>query len=497
MIFQRSALLLALLAAGGTAFAPQRPVVRSTFIHDGSTSSSLWKNSAEQNALAVDGRRISSALNMVPDEYDDEDEDDDDDDLEDPLSDGVDSVSWLPTVIGANGPTKAMMDVGAEADVLPLFPLGGIVYTPNSEHILNIFEPRYREMYTDILMNGTKRFVVSMSHPSEEGRFAQMGVLFQLEDLKEVSEQTGDQIKYICNHKVVGRVKLNRVLNPEVWTSRETYLRVEGEIIDDTGDLNDDADSASEKKDESVPTDVYSQLVAAAGSNLSKEEKVLKESFISLVNMQHELEEDVRFTRASAMALAVGPEPTGDSSLWTTIRLWQSYTEQRLVARQNEMQREFQDKLLEFLMKEKGVKEEEIPSAIGFTDLSPELQKEVTELQKTMSLELRPLVLESTLTMQKILEAEDHVARVNLLRHFIEAEKQRLNAKKQLKGMFSGGGSGIIEKSTESIGASAASIKSTSGSIDDADDNDADEDEEGNNAPNSGSIFLDEDDAFQ
>lgn len=223
----------------------------------------------------------------------------------------------------------------------------------------------------------------------------------------------------------------------------------------------------------------------------------MKESFISLVEMQHELEEDVRFTRASAMALAVGPEPTGDSSLWTTIRLWQSYTEQRLVARQNEMQREFQDKLLEFLMKEKGVKEEEIPSAIGFTDLSPELQKEVTELQKTMSLELRPLVLESTLTMQKILEAEDHVARVNLLRHFIEAEKQRLNAKKQLKGMFSGGASGIIEKSTESLGASAASIKSTSASIDADDDDDDDDGEEDNNAPSSGSIFLDEDDAFQ
>ena len=494
MIFQRSALLAALLAIGGTAFAPQRSVVRST-------------NLVGTSVPVVDGGIItSSRLKMALDEYDDEDDDeyddDDDDDNEDPLSDGVESVSWLPTVIDANGPTKAMMgDVGADADVLPLFPLGGIVYTPNSEHILNIFEPRYRQMYNDILMNGTKRFVVSMSHPSEEGRFAQMGVLFQLEDLKEVSEQTADQIKYICNHKVVGRVKLDRVLNPEVWTSRDTYLRVEGKIIDDTGDLDDDADA--EKKDESVPSDVYTQLAAAAGSALSKEEKALKESFISLVEMQHEIEEDVRFTRASAMALAVGPEPTGDTSLWTTIRLWQSYTEQRLVARQNEMQREFQDKLLEFLMKEKGAKEEEIPSAIGFTDLSPELQKEVTELQKTMSLELRPLVLESTLTMQKILEAEDHVARVDLLRHFIEAEKQRLNAKKQLKGMFSGGSSGIIEKSAESLGSSVASIKSTGstgsmdyGGDDDDGDDDGDDDDE-KDAPSSGSIFLDEDDAFQ
>ena len=36
---------------------------------------------------------------------DDDDEDFDDDDLEEkgPLSDGVDSVSWLPSVVGAKG----------------------------------------------------------------------------------------------------------------------------------------------------------------------------------------------------------------------------------------------------------------------------------------------------------------------------------------------------------------------------------------------------------
>ena len=57
------------------------------------------------------------------------------------------------------------------------------MYIPNSEQILNIFEPRYRQMYSDILMNGSKKFVVSMSHPTEEGRFAEMGVLFELDDV--------------------------------------------------------------------------------------------------------------------------------------------------------------------------------------------------------------------------------------------------------------------------------------------------------------------------
>lgn len=43
---------------------------------------------------------------MVDDDDDDDDEEDDEDgneDDEDPLGDGVDSVSWLPSVVGAKG----------------------------------------------------------------------------------------------------------------------------------------------------------------------------------------------------------------------------------------------------------------------------------------------------------------------------------------------------------------------------------------------------------
>jgi Lon protease-like protein len=226
-------------------------------------------------------------------------------------------------------------------EILPLFPLGGFVYTPNSEHILNIFEPRYRQMYNDILMNGAKRFVVATSHPTEEGRFAQTGVLFELEDLKEVSEQTQDQIKYICNHKVTGRVTLHKVLNPEAWASRDTYLKVEGTTHDDSG--KNDA----------------KELVSAA-KDAAKEEEELRQSFETLVDIQHDLEEDVRFTKGSISKLAVNDGP-GEDGLWQTIRLWQSFADQRLMVRQNELQQDFQEKLQEFMKKEKGMKEDELP----------------------------------------------------------------------------------------------------------------------------------------
>lgn len=359
---------------------------------------------------------------------------DDDYEMEEPLANGIDSVNWLPTVIGAKASEPS--NDNEDTNVLPLFPLGGIVYTPNSEHTLNIFEPRYRKMYNDILMNGSKRFVVAMSHPSERGRFAEIGVLFELEDLKEVSEQTNDQVKYICSHRVTGRVKLHKILNPSAWESRETYLKVEGTLMDAN---TAGTDTKKELMDEFVDDDVYSRLVEKAKAVYEapapKEEANLKLSFKELVKLQHDLEEDVRFTRASIDTLAVSPGDK-DEGLWTTIRLWQSYSEQRLVARQNELQREFQDKLLQFLMKEKGVKESELPSAIGFSDLSPALQNEVKDLQKRMTVELEPLVLESTLTMQKILEAKDHAERVNLLRFFIDAERKRLEARKVLQGMF-------------------------------------------------------------
>ena len=78
--------------------------------------------------------------------------------------------------------------------VLPVFPLGSTAYIPHTNHELNIFEPRYREMYNDILFNGSRRFAVPVCDP-DTGRLAAVAPVFYLEDLKEVSEQTGDAIK--------------------------------------------------------------------------------------------------------------------------------------------------------------------------------------------------------------------------------------------------------------------------------------------------------------
>lgn len=384
---------------------------------------------------------------MTKDGYDDHE-----DDVENPLSKGIDSVSWLPSVNTYSSDPAPSPD---DAETLPLFPLGGIVYTPNSEHILNIFEPRYREMYNDILMNGSKRFVVSMCHPSEEGRFAATGVLFHLEELKEVSEMTNDQVKYICNHRVSGRVKLHEVINPEAWGTRETYLKVKGTVIDDTGyyEKKYAQENQEESKDEQISKKLADAMISAARADSiekSPEEETLFKSFSALVELQHDMEEDVRFTRASVKSFGIAEGTDVDPNLWTSIRLWQSYAEQRLVATQNEMQKEFQERLVEYLKEDmgKGKSGEELPSAIGFDDLSAELKAELADLQERMTKELKPLLLEQTLSMQKILEAENHKERVELMTYFVNAERQRLQARKSLKSIF--GGSGSIYSSAAS-----------------------------------------------
>ena len=98
---------------------------------------------------------------------------------------------------------------------------------------------------------------------------------------------------------------------------------------------------------------VYAAVVAAASA---KEENEVVVAFGNLVDMQHELEEDVRFTQAAKKTLAVKDGP-GEDGLWQTIRLWQSFVDQRLMARQNELQSDFQKKLQDFLKKEKGMNE--------------------------------------------------------------------------------------------------------------------------------------------
>jgi hypothetical protein len=291
-------------------------------------------------------------------------------------------------------------------------------------------------------MNGSKRFVVSMSHPIEPGQFASMGVLFELDKLQEVSEQTNDAVKFICDHKVTRRVKIHRIINPEAWETRKTYLKTEATILPEDDEMDEDLAN----------------------------QKSLLDAFVQMVDIQHELEEDVRFTKSASATLAIKPG-AGENGLWRTINLWQKFVAQRFIARQQELERDFQEKLQNYLKREKGLKPSEFPSIVGFQDLPQDLKTEVVKLQKRMASELRPLMLEAQLTMQKMLECENHTERLQLVRSFVESETARLRAKKAFQGMFTGDLTQIPQE--EQLDDDVSSL------------------------PSKRSFFVDDDDAFQ
>lgn len=111
-----------------------------------------------------------------------------------------------------------------------------------------------------------------------------------------------------------------------------------------------------------------------------------------------------------------------------------------------------------------------------------------------MAIELQPLVLESTLTMQKILEANDHTERLQLVKHFVIAETKRLNTKKAIKGMFSG-----VASSTTTTSAIPAEEQISTDDVRSKrkDDNKGSSSASSSSSSTGNSSFFADDDAFQ
>jgi hypothetical protein len=103
-----------------------------------------------------------------------------------------------------------------------------------------------------------------------------------------------------------------------------------------------------------------------------------------------------------------------------------------------------------------------------------------------MAVDLQPLVLESSLTMQKMLEAEDHKSRCRLLKYFIQAETTRLTTKKSLRDLFS---------TASDVSGAPLSAGATSDML--PEDNKATDEAREREDAKSSPTFFDEPDAFQ
>eukprot|EP00438_Fugacium_kawagutii_P014979 Skav220238 [mRNA] locus=scaffold4245:98970:102877:- [translate_table: standard] len=106
-------------------------------------------------------------------------------------------------------------------------------YWPGSEANLQIIDPAYRKMYDDILMSGSRRFVVTFTRSLPGGRV-------RYADMEE--HTPSGHVKYRAKHEVKGRVQLLRLLNPSALFETDAkgnkasafqvnYLRAEIRIL--------------------------------------------------------------------------------------------------------------------------------------------------------------------------------------------------------------------------------------------------------------------------
>eukprot|EP00434_Breviolum_minutum_P027371 symbB.v1.2.024200.t1/scaffold2271.1/size83755/8 len=129
--------------------------------------------------------------------------------------------------------------------VLPIFPSPSVLW-PGAHVQFAVIEPGHRKLYEDLLMSGARRVLAPLVDVPISGRpggrpsryrLHSMAALLNLEDLIEATEQTDGLVKYVAKHRVVGRAKIQRLLNPSALfdlnekQEKTQYLRAEAEIL--------------------------------------------------------------------------------------------------------------------------------------------------------------------------------------------------------------------------------------------------------------------------
>lgn len=392
---------------------------------------------------------------------------------DDIISEMIDAIEWMPSVYDMedDATLQSASSIRKDSRILPFLPLTE-VFIPFSDHTLSIYEQRYIELYDWLLdddkSEGKPEFVVSLAHPSEDGVFASYGVLFKIKDFVEMDEAEaqdiyGDEegqlpvgadlleessaVKYVATHTATKIVKIRKVLNPASWEKEDTYLRVEAVVTDNFKDSSFQQvdDGAAKKKDDAASRstggkaprkwksdEAEGPLPRRRQQSFYEDVIDLRESFFELVKTQHELKEEIKFTKDSGHAFARGITE-GHRGFWLTVLSFQQFLEQRILNHHAEIQSDFQDNLMDYIGREK-----ETPAVIDVADLPSPLKEEAQQMEARISEELGPMRLETNLFMQKLIES-DQGGRIKTMIAMVKREMKRLQIKKTLNGLFSDG----------------------------------------------------------
>jgi len=313
-------------------------------------------------------------------------------------------------------PLERMQPVKASSDnntvVLPCFPLPlARVAFPGTERTLNICEPRYVTMYADMLHNGASSIAVPKMHRGPDGiRLSGSCVVFQLCDLKD--GPAGTNYRYTCRHKVSRRMRIHKVLNPEVFQDASTYLQVECSEIQDT-----DADSQYSVEERAL-IDALWQVVearASAGDPLRRWE------------LSHDARGVPWLTDNAAVPTISEESLNGVSAdrlqgLWHLAGLWQGYGERRVIAL-----RQARDRV--------GKGEATLRGDVSAEDR----ERSEKRLRADYDAEAASVAEATTKLMQRLLSSDSHGSRLALLTAAAAEETQRLAAVAALRASLGGG----------------------------------------------------------
>uniref|UniRef100_A0A7S4AGZ5 Lon N-terminal domain-containing protein n=1 Tax=Pseudo-nitzschia australis TaxID=44445 RepID=A0A7S4AGZ5_9STRA len=232
----------------------------------------------------------------------------------------LESVQWLPNV-------SDMKDTRVESSQnhLPVFPLSGPLFPDDQgkrlplvsqfsevpvlgmEMSLQIFEPRYRQMYHDLLSSSdiSRRFIVPFSHPYRPGQFAAFGWIYEITYVHDVADESNGKIQLVCNHVVSKPVKILEIVNPTDYDTKLTYLRARVDILDNNISEDD------------------KNIVGEGKKVCSTDLRPLKEMLQQLKNEPQSLSSDNTYLQISLIDRLLIASREG--SVWLVAQVWLSH----------------------------------------------------------------------------------------------------------------------------------------------------------------------------
>jgi Lon protease-like protein len=109
------------------------------------------------------------------------------------------------------------MSLIRDAEILPLFPLAGLVAFPGAELPLHIFEERYRQMTTDVL---DRRGLFLLATALGVDFLAPLAALVRIRDYQQL-----DDGRYLLDCEVLERVAIEENPSPHLYRVARAYPR--------------------------------------------------------------------------------------------------------------------------------------------------------------------------------------------------------------------------------------------------------------------------------